>query len=140
MAEDLKERLRSFYAAMSAGDFDAVDEFIADDFVDHEEFPGITPDKEGARQFFMMMRTAFPDLQLEAHEIIADGDLVAARATFRGTHDGEFMGVPATGRQINVNGMDMVRIRDGKATEHWGVMDAMTMMQQLGAIPEQAPA
>lgn len=140
MAEDNKERTRQFYAAMSEGNLDAVDEYIAEDFVDHEEFPGISRDKEGVRQFFTLMRGAFPDFQMEPQEMIAEGDLVAVRAVFTGTQEGEFMGVPATGRTVQVGGFDIIRIRDGKATEHWGLMDAMTMMQQLGAIPEQAPA
>jgi len=140
MPEDAKSLLRRFYEETSVGNLDAVDELIADDFVDHEEFPGLEPDKEGVKKFFAMFRAAFPDARMEPHEMLADGDLVSCRATFTGTQQGEFMGVAPTGRRIEVNAIDILRFRDGQFVEHWGVMDAMTMMQQLGALPEQAPA
>jgi steroid delta-isomerase-like uncharacterized protein len=125
---------------VSAGNLAVIDDTVVDDFVDHEEFPGIEPNKDGVKKFFAMLRGAFPDLRMEANEILVEGDLVCARGTFTGTHQGEFMGVPASGKPIEVTAFDMLRLRDGQFSEHWGVMDAMTMMQQLGAIPEQAPA
>jgi steroid delta-isomerase-like uncharacterized protein len=140
MSEDHKAIATRFYDGVNAGDLSVVDELVADDFVDHEEFPGIPTDKEGVRQFFVMFRAAFPDMRMEAREVLGDGDLVSARFVFTGTHEGEFMGLPATGKRVEVEGFDMVRLRDGQVTEHWGVMDAMALMQQLGAIPEQAPA
>ena len=87
-----------------------------------------------------MFRSAFPDLRMEAHEMVGEDDLVCARGTMSGTHKGEFMGMPPSGKRFEVEGFDMVRIRDGQMHEHWGVFDTMTMMQQLGAIPEQPPA
>jgi steroid delta-isomerase-like uncharacterized protein len=117
-----------------------VDELVADDFIDHEEVPGLEPDKEGVKKFFAMFRAAFPDARMEPHEMLADGDLVSCRATFAGTQQGEFMGLPPTGRRIEINAIDILRVRDGQFVEHWGVMDAMTLMQQLGALPEKAPA
>jgi steroid delta-isomerase-like uncharacterized protein len=141
MPEDAKSLLRRFYDEVSAGNLAVIDELIADDFIDHEEFPGIEPSKEGVKQFFAMLRAAFPDVRMEPHEILADGELLSCRATFTGTHQGEFMGVQPSGRRIEVDAIDMLRIRDGRFVEHWGVMDAMTMMQQLGALPAaQAPA
>ena len=140
MPEDPKTVVRRFYDEVSAGNLDIVDELVADDFVEHEEFPGIEPNKEGVKQFFALFRSAFPDLRMEPHEMVAEGDLVCARVTMTGTHEGEFMGMPASGKPVEVQAIDMLRIGDGQATEHWGVTDAMTMMQQLGAIPDQAPA
>jgi steroid delta-isomerase-like uncharacterized protein len=102
--------------------------------------PGLEPNKEGVKQLFAIYRSAFPDLRMEAHETVTEGDLVCARITTTGTHRGEFMGIPATGRQIEVETIDMARIRDGQCIEHWGVTDSMTMMQQLGALPEPASA
>ena len=139
MADDPKSLARRFYQEVSAGNLDALDELLADDFVDHEEFPGIEPTKEGVRQYFALFRSAFPDLHMEPHEIVAEDDLVCARVTMTGTHDGEFVGLAPTGRRVEVEGIDMVRVRDGRAVEHWGVTDAMTMMQQLGAFGEQSP-
>jgi steroid delta-isomerase-like uncharacterized protein len=140
MSDDPKVLLERFYSGVSAGDLSVIDELLTDDFIEHEEFPGIEPNKDGVKQFFTLFRSAFPDLRLEAHEVVAEGDLLCVRGTMSGTHEGEFMGMPATGKRFEVEGFDMVRIRDGLVTEHWGVFDSMAMMQQLGAIPEQAPA
>lgn len=140
MTNDPKNLLRHFYSEVSAGNLDALDELVADDVVEHEEFPGLKPNKEGVKQFFAMFRSAFPDFRMEPHEIIAEGDLVCARVTFSGTQEGEFMGVPPSGKRVEMQAIDIVRVRDGQAIEHWGVTDSMTMMQQLGAVPEQAPA
>jgi steroid delta-isomerase-like uncharacterized protein len=136
MPIDAKIMLRRFYNEVGSGNFGVIDELVADDFIEHEEFPGLEPNKEGVKQFFAMLRSAFPNLRMEVHEMLADEDLVSARVTATGTHEGEFLGIPASGRRIEVQIFDMLRIRDGQVTEHWGIMDAMTMMQQLGAIPE----
>jgi steroid delta-isomerase-like uncharacterized protein len=140
MSDEAKRLLARFYDEVNAGNLEVIEELIAEDFVEHEEFPGISPDREGVRQFFTMFRAAFPDMRMEAREVIAEDDLLCCRSTMSGTHQGEFMGMPPTGKRFEVTGFDLVRIRDGQVTEHWGVMDAMKMMQQLGAIPEQAPA
>ena len=139
MSEGNRELTRRFYELVNAGEVDALMELMADDFVDHEEFPGLPSDKHGVRQFFTMMREAFSDFRIEPHDVVVEGDRVAVRMSMTGTHDGDFMGIPASGRKIDVPGFDLVRIRDGKAVEHWGVTDNLAMMQQLGAIPAEAP-
>ncbi|HZO78826.1 MAG TPA: ester cyclase [Solirubrobacteraceae bacterium] len=139
MSEDVRKMVARFYDEINAGNLGVIDELIADDFVDREEFPGIPPDKEGTRQFFTTFRAAFPDMRMDAHDVLVDGDLVCVRSTMSGTHEGNFMGMPPSGKRFEVTGIDLIRVRDGQVTEHWGVMDAMKMMQQLGAIPEQAP-
>jgi steroid delta-isomerase-like uncharacterized protein len=132
-----KASMRRFYAeVVNAGNLDLIDELLTDDFVEHEEFPGITRDREGVKQFFAMFKGAFPDATFTAEQVLAEGDLVAARVTVRGTHLGEFMGVAATGKPIEVQAIDIVTFADGKGTAHWGVFDAMAMMEQLGAMPE----
>lgn len=140
MPEDSKTLLRRFYGEVSNGNLDVIDEVLADDFVDHEEVPGLEPTKEGVKQFFAMFRSAFPDMRMEPHEILADGDLLSARGTMTGTQQGEFMGMPATGKRIETDVFDVLRFRDGQLTEHWGLMDVMKMMKQLGATPAQIPA
>jgi len=128
--------LRRAYDLINAGDIDGFGELIAEDVVEHEEFPGIPPTKAGVLQFFRMYRAAFPDLRMEPEDIIASGDKVVGRVRATGTNDGEFMGMPATGRAIDVDLIDIVRFEDdGLAHEHWGVIDSMTMMQQLGLVP-----
>ena len=140
MPEDAKSLMLRFYAEVSAGNLDVIDELVADDMIEHEEFPGLEPNKDGVRQFFALFRSAFPDLRMEAHEMVCEGDLVCARGTMMGTHQGEFMEMPPSGKRFEVHGFDMVRVRDGQFVEHWGITDMMSMMQQLGAMPEQAPA
>ena len=136
MSAASKDLVHRFYEEVSAGNLSIVDELISEDFVEHEVFPGIPANKDGVKQFFGMLRSAFPDLRMEAQEVLADGELVSVRGRFTGTHQGDWMGMPATGRSIDVTAIDILRLGESKFTEHWGVMDAMTMMQQLGAIPE----
>ncbi len=87
-----------------------------------------------------MMRTAFPDLKFEVDFMLSDGDMVAVYLTMSGTQKGEFMGMPASGKEFNSKTVDILRIVDGKAVEHWGVMDGMTMMHQLGVTPPESPS
>ena len=139
--QENKELNRRFFQEVFNGhNVDAIDELLADDFVEHQEFPGFTQDREGAKQFFSYMFQAFPDMRAEVQDMVASGDRVAVRSTFSGTHQGESLGVPATGKQVSVGALDIVRVVDGRATDHWGIFDAMGMMMQLGVIPtpEQA--
>jgi steroid delta-isomerase-like uncharacterized protein len=132
-----KAIMQRFYdEVVNAGNIDLIDELLSDDFVEHEEFPGLGADRESVKKFFVMFRGAFPDVRFTTEQMLAEGDLVAAHARVRGTHQGEFMGVPATGRSIDVQAVDIVSFANGKATAHWGVFDAMGLMQQLGAMPE----
>ena len=129
------------YELISAGDIDGFGDCVADDFVEHEEMPGLEPSKEGVKQLFHMYRAAFPDLRMEAQDILASGDKVVARVRATGTQRGEFMGIPATGKSVDVQLIDIIRFGDdGLAREHWGVFDALAMMQQLEAIPAPTPA
>jgi steroid delta-isomerase-like uncharacterized protein len=129
--------MRRLYELLSAGDIDAFGDLIAEDFVEHEDTPGLEPTKEGVKELFRMYTAAFPDLRMEAEDILASGDKVVARVRGTGTHQGEFMGIPATGKSVDVQLIDIIRFGDdGLAHEHWGVFDALAMMQQLGAIPE----
>ena len=132
--------LRRIYDLINAGDIDGFGDLLADDFVEHEETPGLAPTKEGVLDFFRMYLAAFPDLRMEAEDVLSSGDKVVARVRVTGTHRGEFMGVPATGKRVDVQLIDIMRFGDdGLAHEHWGVVDALAMMQQLGAIPRDRP-
>jgi predicted ester cyclase len=82
-----------------------------------------------------MFRSAFPDFKATINDIIAEGDKVVIRMTWNGTHRGEFMGIPPTGKRVSFGVFDILRIAGGKFVEHWGQMDSMLMMQQLGVIP-----
>jgi steroid delta-isomerase-like uncharacterized protein len=140
MSEESKALARRFFDEVVNGrNLDAIDELVADDFVEHEVQPGMPTDKEAPRQFFGMLHAAVPDLRVEIEDLIAEGDKLAVRATARGTHQGELMGMPATGKPFEMNWIDIVQVRDGKAIAHWGVTDVAGMMQQVGLM-EGAPA
>jgi steroid delta-isomerase-like uncharacterized protein len=133
--------MRRLYELLSAGDIDGFGDQVADDFVEHEDNPGFERSKEGVTRMFRMYRAAFPDLRMEAEDVLVDGDKVVARVRVTGTHQGEFMGMPATGKSVAIQLIDIIRFgEDGLVHEHWGVTDALAMMQQLGAIPAPAPA
>lgn len=129
--------LKRFYdEVMAKGNMKAIDELVADNFVEHYmPDPSVPPNKAGLAQMMGMFRTAFPDLKVTIEDIIAKGDKVWAYTTMRGTNTGAFMGQPATGKKIEVKGIDIVRFANGKAVEHWGLNDDYTMMMQLGMIP-----
>jgi steroid delta-isomerase-like uncharacterized protein len=135
--------MRRAYDLINAGDIDGFGELLADDFVEHEQTPGLAPTKEGVLEFFRLYRAAFPDLRFEPEDYIASGDKVAVRVRTTGTNTGDFMGMPATGKSMDIQLVDICRFEDdGLSHEHWGVADVMTMMQQLGVVPmpEGAPA
>ena len=118
------------------GNMSRADEYLAPDFVEREELPpGIPRDREGVKQLTAMMRSAFPDFKATIDDIVAEGDKVVIRQTWSGTQKGEFMGVPPTGKSVSFGVIDIIRVAGGKAVEHWGQMDSMGMMQQLGVVP-----
>jgi steroid delta-isomerase-like uncharacterized protein len=129
------------YDLINGGDIDGFGELLAEGFVEHEELPGLAPTREGAMQLFRDYLVAFPDLHMEVLDIITSGDKGVARVTASGTQDGEFMGMPPSGRSIEVPLIDIMRFDDaGLVSEHWGVLDMLSMLQQLGAIPDALPA
>ena len=132
MSEANKAIVRGAYAAINAGDLDAFAAVIAEDVVEHEVVPGIPPTKAGVIQFFAGMRKSFSSFTLTVHDMIAEGDQVVARVTMTGTNVGDFMGMPATNKQVEVPIADYFRLENGKLVEHWGVTDTGIMKEQLG--------
>ena len=123
------------------GNMSLANEILAPGFVDHEELPGgISNDREGFKTLTTMLRSAFPDFKATIEDILAEGDKVVVRMTWSGTQKGEFMGIPATGKSVSFGVIDIIRIAGGKVVEHWGQMDSMGLMQQIGAIPAPAGA
>jgi hypothetical protein len=132
--------IRRLYDLINAGDINGFGRQLADDFVEHNENPGVPPTKAGTLQFFQMMVRAFPDLRMDVQDVIASGDKAVARLQVFGTHQGEFIGIPATGKSATVNLIDITRFGDdGLAREHWGIFDQLAMLQQLGVIPAVLP-
>jgi steroid delta-isomerase-like uncharacterized protein len=129
-----KALVRQFVETIwNEGRFDEAQGFFADDFVDHNPvMPGLPAGVEGARLVFSTYMRAFPDLRFTVHDIIVEGDRVAWRWNSRGTHLDEFMGVPASGRQIATHGVEVYRIVSGKIAERWGSFDTAAMLIQIG--------
>ena len=117
------------------GSLGAIDELYATDFVWHWAPPGMAPDRAGYRQFVTMSFAAFADVQSTLEDMVAEGDKVVGRWTWRCTHKGEYMGIAPTGKQVTLSGITIMRIVGGKVLEEWGEMDNLGMMQQLGAVP-----
>ena len=127
---------RRMFDSINAGDIDGFGEHLANDFVEHESLPGLAPTKDGAKAFFQMQRAAFPDLHMDVQDVIAGGDKVVLRVRYTGTNRGAFVDMPATGKSVDVQLIDIMRFGDdGLVHEHWGVMDQLTLMQQLGLVP-----
>jgi steroid delta-isomerase-like uncharacterized protein len=128
---------RFFEEVFGKGKLNVLDELIAKDHVNSG--PGTLPElptgTEGAKQIVTLYRNAFPDLRVTVDEQIAEGDKVVTRWTAHGTHQGELLGMPATGKSSTVTGIAVDRIVNGKIAESWGIFDQFGMMQQLGVIP-----
>ena len=114
------------------GRFEVFEELFADDFVDHTTQPGMTPDKAGVRRLYTAMREAFPDFHADIHFQLADGDRVTTYKTYHGTHEGPFLGIAPTQRKISFETVDVMRVQNGKITDHWGVGNLLSLMQQIG--------
>ena len=131
---------RRLYELINAGDIEGFAGHLADDFVEHEETPGLAPTKDGVKEFFRMQRAAFPDMRMDVEDVFASGQKAVARVKYTGTNRGDFMGMPATGKTVDVQLIDMFAFGDdGLVREHWGVIDLMAMMQQLGVVPAGPP-
>lgn len=123
---------------MNKGELHIASQFLASNFVNHD-FPMAKPGPDEFAKILQMFLTGFPDMHVTAEESVAEGDRVFTRGYFTGTHTGAFQGIPPTGKKINVKYMDEWRIENGKATENWVRLDMLSLMQQLGVVP-QLPA
>lgn len=138
--DDIERTVRRFYdEVLGQGKVELIDQFTTPNFVEHEEFPGIPPTREGVKQFVQQWRSAFPDARAVIDLLVIEGNDAAIYSTWSGTHEAEFMGMPATGKRFSIAGADFVRFSDdGLVTDHWGVTDTAAMMEQLGLVPEPA--
>jgi len=141
-AEANKAIIRRYRQAHEQNDMAALDEIVAADIITHSQIPNVPPGREGGKMVHQGSLAAFPDGKTTTNDLIAEGDKVVERFTLVGTHKGDFMGIPATGKQVKVTGMSIFRIANGKIVEHWGENDVIGVMVQLGLMPApgQAPA
>lgn len=117
-------------------DWAVYDELNDPDFVNLSAPPGTPADREGGKLFLQAFAAAYPDAVFTIEDMFADGDAVITRKTFTGTNEREFMGVPATGRRVSFQYVDIMRVRDGRIINHWNVLDQLSWMIQLGVIPD----
>jgi len=137
--EENKALIRRWFDELDKRNFAIIDELIAEDYVDHNPpLPNLPPGREGVRQSSLILASAFPDAVHTLLDQMAEGDKVMTRMTVCATFTGEIYGLTPTGNVIEVSGMAVHRIADGKLVEHWAHMDMAGFMDQLGAPPAQA--
>ncbi len=134
MSTEAEELVNTIIKAWSTKDWALLETVHATDWIDHSSPDGMN-DLNALKGQFGLFTQSFPDLDGELVSIIANGDDVAYQYIMRGTHEVDFMGIPATGKKIEMRGMTFLKMVDGKCTEAWGLMDQMTLMKQIGAIP-----
>jgi steroid delta-isomerase-like uncharacterized protein len=131
--DELKDAYRRIIDAISAGDAEGLNKLVAPDVVDHKPLPTQVPGRDGFKQWMSAARTAFPDMHGTVEDVMAEGDRVAARMTWHGTHRGEFMGVGPTDKRVSFSAFHLVRFSQDRAVEWWGTADLLGALRQLGA-------
>jgi steroid delta-isomerase-like uncharacterized protein len=135
LPEENKALVRRWFAELDRGNLDIVDEFIAENYVDHSPaIPGLPPGREGVRQANQLLAAAFTDVTHMVQDQIAEGDKVMTRVVVQGSFTGAFLGFPPTGRMIQIGGTAVHRIADGRFVEHWAHVDMADFMRQVGAM------
>ena len=136
--EQHKAVVRRYYReVLEAGNLHLLDEIALPDYGEHDPLPGQSTGRDGLKQRVQLLPNAFRP-QFSVEDVIAEGDRVVVRWTSHGTHVGEFMGLPPTGRSYTIAGIDIHALKDGKLAAHWHVVDLLSQMQQLGVIPPPA--
>jgi len=134
MTYDANNIRRVFEEAVNQRKFEVFDELFASTYVNHN-MPTPVPGPEGMKMVIGMFINAFPDFRVDVTDVVADGDYLSSYGRFSGTHQGDFQGIPATGKQIDATYVDIWRVEEGKLIENWVNIDTMGMMKQLGVIP-----
>jgi steroid delta-isomerase-like uncharacterized protein len=129
----LRQSFQAIIAAVAAADKDALDHLIAEDIVDHNAVSGQAPGRDGIVYWMTMMHAAFPDLTGVVEDTVVQGDKIAARVTWHGTHQGDFVGVPGTGAPVVMQSVQILKFADGMASEWWGTADVFGVLHQVGA-------
>jgi len=136
--QNLSSVNRIYAEFINQGNEAVFDELVDPNIIENGEMPpGLEPNREGVKQLFRMLRSAFPDLHFQVDEMIAADDKIVVRLTVSGTNEGSFMNMPPTGNKVSFKAVDIFRLANGKVVEHWGIEDNAKMMQQLGAMHEE---
>src|SRR6478672_4949939 len=130
-----KQIVTDYVAATNTGELDKLDNWVVEDYVEHDPVPGQKPGREGLKEAYTMFNSPLPDLEFIFEDVIAEDDLVVGRGVISGTDKGEFFGVAATGKKVHWTGTRLFRLKDGKITDGWVNIDMLGLMQQMGVIP-----
>lgn len=134
--EENKAIARRLYAeVISGGNWNVADELLDVNLADYSNPPDWPEGREGVKQNIGYIRSAFSGWNFTVEDLIAEGDKVVLRGTLRGTHTGEFFGIPPTGKQVEISGIHILTIKNSQVTEHWANNDDLKLMQQLGVMP-----
>ena len=135
-AEQLKVAAQNFIEkGLNQKDMSAFEAYFSPDLIDHALPPGLPSGLEGRKMFGSALLAAFPDLHVHVEDLVTDGEKIVTRYSVHGTHKGELMGIPPTGKAVSIGGIAIDRFENGQSIEHWEFYDQMGMMQQLGVIP-----
>ena len=128
------QRLAELFVEMvNSHDPDLVDRFVARDYVNHNDF--VADGREANRQFWTAFFTGLPDVKVTMEDLIVAGDRVVGRFVYRGTHTGDLLGIPASGKPVEMRSIDIWRVQSGMFVEHWDELNLMQVFQQIGALP-----
>jgi predicted ester cyclase len=138
MTEELKTKARRIWEEIfPSGDVDGLAEVLAEDGIDHGARPDEPQGLAGAQQTMLWLKSVFSEQRWEIRQVVGEGDVVVVYCTLHGRHTGDLMGIPPTNREVAQDYVHIVRFRDGKVVEHWGVRDDLGLMRQLGVLPER---
>ncbi len=133
--QDKQKMVRFVDEVLNQDHWDRLDDYVDRDAVDHVVPPGFPSDRDGFKAFFKGFRAAFPDYHYTIDDTLGQGDLIAQRVTGHGTMKGPFLGMPPTGKSATWSELHIVQMKNGKVVEHWGNVDQLNMMMQLGLVP-----
>ncbi len=128
-----RESYQAIIRAVAAADFDALDRLIDADITDHDAVPGQVPGRAGIKYWVRTMHDAFADLTGVVEDTVLEGDKIAARVTWHGTHRGDFVGIPGTGVAVTMRSVQILKFTDGLASDGWGTADVFGVLSQVGA-------
>ncbi len=133
------ETTKTFYTMFEKSDWAGIEKIVASNFTDHSPMmpPGTATNRDSLMKYVKMTKEGFPDMKFEVLHTAGTDDMVFVHFRFTGTHTGEFMGMPASNRKLDYTGVDLLKIKDGVAIEHWDYADNITYMKQMGMMPEQ---
>jgi steroid delta-isomerase-like uncharacterized protein len=135
MSDANKALVRRFYEVFNSGRLDDLDTFVHHDVIDHNPIPEQFPGLAGLKAVITMYRTAFPDLRVDVEDLVAEGDKVAVRTLATGTHEGQLLGIPPTGRSATMTTIDIWIVKHGKLAAAWHVEELLYLLVQLGVVP-----